>query len=157
MQVFCRVEHWFFGKCWAAFIFVLNFFALHMKFLYKSFFLSTDIHLSTTSHSRVSSHFHRHIFQKKKKKIISTISTDFALILSPSNHLHQIKYPIQSLSLPFFLALVLPYSVCKSDEKKKYMLSQQYCFKFVFTLCWMIHCTTRSIGVVCDYFAIFFT
>lgn len=156
MQVFCRVEHWFFGKCWAAFIFVLNFFALHMKFLYKSFFLSTDIHLSTTSHSRVSSHFHRHIFQKKKKKIIPTISTDFALILIPSNHLHQIKYLIQSL-YPFLFGSCLTILSMQERWKKKNMLSQQYCFKFVFTLCWMIHCTTRSIGVVCDYFAIFFT
>lgn len=118
MQVFCRVEHWFFGKCWAAFIFVLNFFALHMKFLHKSFFLSTDIHLSTTSHSRVSSHFHRHIFQKKKKKIIPTISTDFALILIPSNHLHQIKYLIQSL-YPFLFGSCLTILSMQERWKKK--------------------------------------
>lgn len=155
MQVFCRVEHWFFGKCWAAFIFVRNFFALHMKFLYKSFFLSTDIHLSTTSHSRVSSHFHRHIFQKKKK-IIPTISTDFALILSPSNHLHQIKYLIQSL-YPFLFGSCLTILSMQERWKKKKYAESAILFKFVFTLCWMIHCTTRSIGVVCDYFAIFFT
>lgn len=118
MQVFCRVEHWFFGKCWAAFIFVLNFFALHMKFLYKSFFLSTDIHLSTTSHSRVSSHFHRHIFKKKKKNNSNHISTDFALILSPSNHLHQIKYLIQSL-YPFLFGSCLTILSMQERWKKK--------------------------------------
>lgn len=93
--------------------------SLHsMKFLYKSFFLSTDIHLSTTSHSRVSSHFHRHIFQKKKKKIIPTISTDFALILIPSNHLHQIKYPIQSL-YPFLFGSCLTILSMQERWKKK--------------------------------------
>lgn len=130
--------------------------SLHsMKFLYKSFFLSTDIHLFTTSHSRVSSHFHRHVFQKKKK-IIPTISTDFALILSPSNHLHQIKYLIQSL-YPFLFGSCLTILSMQERWKKKKYAESAILFKFVFTLCWMIHCTTRSIGVVCDYFAIFFT
>lgn len=100
--------------------------SLHsMKFLYKSFFLSTDIHLFTTSHSRVSSHFHRHVFQKKKK-IIPTISTDFALILIPSNNLHQIKYLIQSL-YPFLFGSCLTILSMQERWKKKNMLSQQYC------------------------------
>lgn len=131
MQVFCRVEHWFFGKCWAAFIFVLNFFALHMKFLYKSFFLSTDIHLSTTSHSRVSSHFHRHIFQKKKKKSFQPYP--LTLLWYWALQIIFIKLSIQfNLSIPFFLALVLPYSVCKSDEKKKKYAESAILFQVCF-------------------------
>lgn len=119
MQVFCRVEHWFFGKCWAAFIFVLNFFALHMKFLYKSFFLSTDIHLSTTSHSRVSSHFHRHIFQKKKKKSFQPYP--LTLLWYWALQIIFIKLSIQfnlSLSLSFWL-LSYHTQYARAMKKKK--------------------------------------
>lgn len=78
MKVFCRVEHWFFilANAEQPLFFVPNFLVLQK--IHINFFLSTDFHLSTIFHSGVSTHSHRHIFQKKKIIIIiPTISTDF--------------------------------------------------------------------------------
>lgn len=123
---------------------------------YINHFFYQLIFIFLQPHTLKSLHIFTDIYSKKKKKSFQPYP--LTLLWYWALQIIFIKLSIQfNLSIPFFLALVLPYSVCKSDEKKKYMLSQQYCFKFVFTLCWMIHCTTRSIGVVCDYFAIFFT
>lgn len=75
-----------------------------------------------------------HIFTdiySKKKKITPIISTDFALILSPSNHLHQIKYLIQSL-YPFLFGSCLTILSMQERWKKKIYAESAILFQVCF-------------------------
>lgn len=84
---------------------------------YINHFFYQLIFIFLQPHTLESLHIFTDIFQKKKK-IIPTISTDFALILIPSNHLHQIKYLIQSL-YPFLFGSCLTILSMQERWKKK--------------------------------------
>lgn len=85
---------------------------------YINHFFYQLIFIFLQPHTLESLHIFTDIYSKKKKKIIPTISTDFALILSPSNHLHQIKYLIQSL-YPFLFGSCLTILSMQERWKKK--------------------------------------
>lgn len=98
---------------------------------YINHFFYQLIFIFLQPHTLESLHIFTDIYSKKKKKIIPTISTDFALILSPSNHLHQIKYLIQSLYPFLFGSCLTILSMQERWKKKKYAESAilfQVCF-----------------------------
>lgn len=98
---------------------------------YINHFFYQLIFIFLQPHTLESLHIFTDIYSKKKKKSFQPYP--LTLLWYWALQIIFIKLSIQfNLSIPFFLALVLPYSVCKSDEKKKKYAESAILFQVCF-------------------------